>query len=140
MAIFNKGFASLKDRAIIHDHLLTPDRRSGLNPLAKAHYRLECEDSAFGVATIFPGQGFAYCENAKKDSTLWRVRSEFSYMWNEDFVLSLPFITIHFRTFIPPTLDELQALYTTANMLLHQNRLLQRMNEELVQANAALQE
>ena len=38
VAIFNKGFASLSDRALIHAHRLTLDKRSGLNPLTKAHY------------------------------------------------------------------------------------------------------
>ena len=55
IAIFNKGFASLSDRALIHAHRLTLDRRSGLNPLAKAHYRRECQDSSCGVGQVFPG-------------------------------------------------------------------------------------
>ena len=70
IAIFNKGYASLADRAAIHDHLLTLSRRSGLNPLAKASYRLECEDSTFGVGMIFPGSASAYLPEAVEDSTL----------------------------------------------------------------------
>ena len=138
VAIFNKGFASLSDRALIHAHHLTLDRRSSLNPLAKAHYRRECEDSTFRVGTVFPGQGFAYCENAKKDPTLWRVRSEFSYMWTEGFVLELPFLTVRFIAYFPPTFDEVRALQLFVNSLLRENQLLRQHNEELIERNRAL--
>lgn len=141
VAIFSKkGFASLSDRALIHAHLLTLDRHNGLSLLAKAFYRRECEDSAFGVGTIFPSQGFAYCENTKKDSTLWRVRSDFSYLWHEDFVLDLPFITIHFMAYNPLSFDEVQALQLTTNSLLQENHLLHQQNELLIDRNRVLSE
>ena len=71
--IFSKGFASLGDRAAIQIQLDTLRYRSGLTPINKGPHRKECEDSTFDVGTLWPGQGFAYCENALKDSTLWRV-------------------------------------------------------------------
>lgn len=122
--IFNKGFASLSDRAAIHDHLLTLNQRSGLSPLAKAHYRLECKDSTFGVGTIFPGSASAYFPEAMENSALVCVQSDFSYNWTETFVIELPFLTIHFIEFIPPSYNEVLALRETVNALLRQNHLL----------------
>ena len=54
--------------------------------------------------------------------------------------MELPFLTIHFLAFIPPTFDEVQALRTTVNALLRQNYLLQQANKELTQRNATLSE
>ena len=85
--IFNKGFTSLGDRAAIQMHRETLSYCSGLSPIAKGPHRRECEDSTFGGGTIWPGQGFAYCEKAMEDSTLWRVQSEFSHFWTDDFVV-----------------------------------------------------
>ena len=67
-------------------------------------------------------------------------RSDFFYTWLEAFTLDLPFITIHFLAYIPPSFDEVYALRTTANALLRQNRLLQQLNEELAHRNAELEE
>ena len=114
--------------------------RSGLSPIAKGPHRRECEDSTFGVGTLWPGQGFAYCENALKDSTLWRVRSKFSYFWTHDFVLHLPFITIKFVAYILPSFDEIRALQLSSNSLLRQNQLLRQQNKELLERNRSLAE
>ena len=127
--IFNKGYASMVDRAAIHDHLLTLNQRSGLSPFAKAHYRLECEDSTFEVGTILPGSAWAYFSSALENSSLVRVQSDFFYSWPESFVIKLPYLSIHFVEFIPPSYNEVQALRETANALLRQNRLLMQRNE-----------
>ena len=133
-----KGFASLGDRAAIQMHRETLSYRSGLSPIAKGPHRRECEDSTFGVGTIWPGQGFAYCENAQKNSTLWRVRSNFSWFWTDDFVVELPFISISFIAYIPPSYDEVRALQLSSTSLLRQNQLLRLQNEELLQHNQTL--
>ena len=138
VAIFNKGYASLADRSAIHDHLLTLNRRSGLHPLAKASYRLECEDSIFGVGMIFPGSASVYLPAAMEDSTLWQVRSDFYFSWPEGFVIKLPYLTIYFIEFNLPSYDEVQSLRETTNALLRQNRLLIQQNKELTQRNHAL--
>ena len=108
--IFKKGFASLGDRAAIQMHRDTLSHRSGLSLLAKGPHRRECEDSTFDVGKIWPGQGFAYRDDAVEDSTLWCVRSEFSYFWREDLVVHLPFLTIYFMAYLPPSYDEVRAL------------------------------
>ena len=113
--IFNKGFASLGDRAAIQMHRETLSYCSGLSPIAKGPHRRECEDSTFGVGTIWLGQGFAYCKKAMEDSTLWRVKSEFSHFWIDDFVVELPFITIRFIAYLPPSYDEVRALQVCNN-------------------------
>lgn len=92
----------------------------------------------FGVGTLYPGSSFAYCKAAMKDSTLWRVWIDFFYSWPEGFVIELPFLTIYFIEFSPPSFDEVQALCLTVTSLLRQNCLLQQQNEELTQANRAL--
>ena len=112
--------------------------RSGLSPIAKGPHRKECEDSTFGVGTIWPGQAFAYCENAQKNSTLWRVRSEFSYFWREDLVVHLPFLTIYYVAYLPPSYDEVRALQLSSSSLLRQNQALRQQNEELLERNRAL--
>ena len=73
-----------------------------------------------------------------EDSTLWRVRSEFSHFWTDDFVVQMPFITIRFIAYLPPTYDEVRALQVSANSLLRQNQLLRQQNEELIERNRAL--
>lgn len=127
-----KGFASLGDRAAIQMHRDTLAYRSGLSPLAKDPHRRECEDSTFGCGKIWPGQGFGYRDDALKDSTLWRVQSDFSYWWREDFVAHLPFITIHFMAYLPPSYDEVRALQLSSSTLLRQNQILRQHNEELL--------
>ena len=59
-------------------------------------------------------------------------------MWTEDFVLNLPFITVRFVAYLPPTFDEVRALQLSANSLLRQNQLLHQHNEELIERNRAL--
>ena len=138
--IFLKGYVNSDDIAILYDHQLTKDRQSGLDPLSKAHYKRECTDSIFGVGRILPGRGFPYHPRAMINSTLWIGRSDFYYTWSEAFTLELPFITIHFLAYTPPSFDEVHALRTTTNALLHLNRLLQQRNEELAHRNAELEE
>ena len=52
LKIFNKGFASLGDRAVIQMHRETLSYCSGLSLIAKGPHRRECEDSTFGVGII----------------------------------------------------------------------------------------
>ena len=59
-------------------------------------------------------------------------------MWSEGFVLELPFITIRFIAYLPPTYDEVHALQLSANSLLQENLLLRQHNEELIERNRAL--
>ena len=69
----------LDDIAVLTDHQLTLDRRSGLDPLSKASYGKECSDSTFEVGKIYPGCGFAYRPSAMEDSSLWRVQTDFNF-------------------------------------------------------------
>ena len=119
-------------------HRDTLAHRSGLSPIHKGPHKRECEDSTFGVGKIWPGQAFAYRDKAVKNSTLWRVRSEFSYFWREDLVVHLPFITIHFMAYLPPSYDEVRALQLSSSSLLRQNQALRQQNEELLERNRAL--
>lgn len=59
-------------------------------------------------------------------------------MWTEDFVFNLPFITVRFVAYLPPTFDEVRALQMSANSLLRENQLLRQHNEELIERNRAL--
>ena len=53
-------------------------------------------------------------------------------------MLNLPFITVHFVAYIPPSFDEVRALQLSANSLLRDNQLLRQHNEELIERNQAL--
>ena len=73
-----------------------------------------------------------------EDSTLWRVQSEFSHFWTDDFVVQMSFITIRFIAYLPSSYDEVRALQISANSLLRENQLLRQHNEELIERNRAL--
>ena len=66
------------------------------------------------------------------------IRSEFSHFWVDDFMVQLPFITIKFIAYLPPSYDEVRALQVSANSLLRENQLLRQHNEELIEWNRAL--
>ena len=53
-------------------------------------------------------------------------------------MIELPYLTIYFIEFHPPSYDKVQALRETENALLRQNRLLMQQNKELTQRNHAL--
>ena len=50
-------------------------------------------------------------------------------------MLELPFITVRFIAYLPPSYDEVRALQLSSNSLLRQNQLLREQNEELLQQN-----
>ena len=79
--IFNKGYASMADRAVIHDHLLTLSSHSGLSLLAEAHYRLKCEDSTLNVGMIVLGSAWVYFSSVLENSSLVPVQSDFFFSW-----------------------------------------------------------
>ena len=53
-------------------------------------------------------------------------------------MVELPFITIIFIAYLPPSYDKVRALQVSANSLLRQNQLLRQQNEELLERNMVL--
>ena len=53
-------------------------------------------------------------------------------------MVHLPFLTIYFVAYLPPSYDEVRALQLSSSSLLRQNQALRQQNEELLERNRAL--
>lgn len=64
----------------------------------------------------------AFSARAMENSTLSHKQREFTYSWLHLIDAVLPYITMFFRVYVPPTMAEIQALRTNTHALIKQNR------------------
>lgn len=106
-----------------------------MSPLSKDAYRRNCIDFSFGVGRIFTRPTSAFSTKAMYKSALTRIQREFTYTWVNHINAVLPYITILFKVYVPPTMDEIEVLRTTSHSLIRENWLLRRTNDEFLRAN-----
>lgn len=99
-----------------------------MHPLSKAIHQTECSNSSFEVGILLAGLGSAFITTVVDNFTLWKAHTDFDYTWSFSFDVILPFISIHFWSYVPFTLDEVQTLRNTTKIIMCESRLLQKMN------------